>query len=239
MLKGKREQKDPSGKLFKFKHDNPDDLERLLRSEWLKNPHTRRIVAFESVHSMGGNIQRVEELCDVAHRYGALTFCDEVHAIGLYGSTGAGIAETQNIQHKIDIVSGTLGKGVGGFGGYIAASSVIVDMIRQYAPGFIFTTAMPPTVLAPNIASIRILKSSEGQNLREMHWTAVEKLRSELDKYGIPYKKPSLPSHVTAIQLGSADLADSAMRYLDQCGFYAPCNITYIYIIPEYLLVAL
>ena len=93
---------------------------------------------------MGGNIQKIEELCDVAHKYGALTFCDEVHAVGLYGATGAGIAEERGIQHKIDIISGTLGKGVGGFGGYIAASADIVDTVRQYAPGFIFTTAFPP-----------------------------------------------------------------------------------------------
>ena len=112
--------------------------------ELIVDPTLPRIVAFESVHSMGGNIQKIEELCDVAHKYGALTFCDEVHAVGLYGATGAGIAEERGIQHKIDIISGTLGKGVGGFGGYIAASADIVDTVRQYAPGFIFTTALPP-----------------------------------------------------------------------------------------------
>jgi len=147
--KGKLEQKD--GKVFTFSHDNSAELEAMLKNEWRKNPDALRIVAFESVHSMGGNIQHVEELCDIAHRYGALTFCDEVHAIGLYGATGAGIAEDQNIQHKIDILSGTLGKGVGGFGGYIASSNAIVDMIRQHAPGFIFTTAMPPPSLSSNI----------------------------------------------------------------------------------------
>ena len=96
-----------------------------------------------------------DDLCDIAHRYGALTFCDEVHAIGLYGNSGGGIGEMDKIQHKIDIVSGTLGKGVGGIGGYIAANSEIVDFIRQHAPGFIFTTATPPTTIGMSTGPCR------------------------------------------------------------------------------------
>ena len=110
-------------------------FEKLLREEYLKDPYLPRIVAFESVHSMGGNIQRISELADVAHQYGALTFCDEVHAVGLYGHTGAGIAEVERVRNKIDIISGTLGKGVGGFGGYITGPALLIDQIRQHAPG--------------------------------------------------------------------------------------------------------
>ena len=135
MLRGKREQADPSNRLFTFRHDSPEHLEKLLREEYLKDPYLPRIVAFESVHSMGGNIQRISELADVAHQYGALTFCDEVHAVGLYGHTGAGIAEFERVRKKIDIISGTLGKGVGGFGGYIAGPSLLIDQVRQHAPG--------------------------------------------------------------------------------------------------------
>ena len=98
MLRGKREQADPSNRLFTFRHDSPEHLEKLLREEYLKDPYLPRIVAFESVHSMGGNIQRISELADVAHQYGALTFCDEVHAVGLYGQTGAGIAEVERVR---------------------------------------------------------------------------------------------------------------------------------------------
>ena len=105
------------------------------------------LVLFESVYTMEGDFGKIDEIAELSKQYDALTFCDEVHAIGLYGRTGAGIGELENVQHKIDIVSGTLGKGVGGFGGYIAANKMIVDCIRQHAPGFIFTTALPPTVI--------------------------------------------------------------------------------------------
>lgn len=220
MLRGKREQADPSNRLFTFRHDSPEHLEELLREEYLKDPYLPRIVAFESVHSMGGNIQRISELADVAHQYGALTFCDEVHAVGLYGHTGAGIAEVERVRKKIDIISGTLGKGVGGFGGYIAGPSLLVDQVRQHAPGFIFTTAMPPTVLASNIASIRILKGPEGRQLRDQHWEAVNALRDELDDFGIEYKKPARASHITAVELNSTWLADQVMDELDRRGFY-------------------
>lgn len=220
MLRGKREQENPDNRLFTFRHDDPDHLEELLSREYAKNPYLPRIVAFESVHSMGGNIQRLKNISDVAHRYGAMTFCDEVHAIGLYGHTGAGIAEAERVRTKIDIISGTLGKGVGGFGGYIAGPALIVDQIRQHAPGFIFTTAMPPPTVAANIASIRILKGPEGRRLREQHWEAINTLRDELDDFGIEYKKPSRPSHVTVVELGSTWLADQVMDELDKRGFY-------------------
>ena len=228
MLKAKREQPNPRERIFSFAHDDPADLERLLRAEWLKDKNLRRIVAFESVHSMGGNIQRVGELCDVAHKYGALTFCDEVHAVGLYGATGAGIGELCGIQHKIDILSGTLGKGVGGFGGYIAGRREIVDVVRQYAPGFIFTTAMPPPTCAANIASIRILKSEQGAALRKEHWTAVALLRQELKRHNVPFKEPENASHVTAVQLGSAQAADNVMKKMDAAGFHVQCKYRFI-----------
>jgi len=220
ILRGRNEQSDPSNRLFVFEHDNLVHLEELLSREYEKNPNLFRIVAFESVHSMGGNIQHVSQLCDLAHKYNAIAFCDEVHAIGLYGRTGAGIGELENVQHKIDIVSGTLGKGVGGFGGYIAANKMIVDCIRQHAPGFIFTTALPPTVIAPNISSIRILKGDEGQFLREEHWRAVKLLRDELTQHQIEYKKPNRASHVTTVELGSAKMADHVMGEMNRRGYY-------------------
>lgn len=220
ILRGRNEQSDPTNRLFVFEHDNLDHLEELLSREYRKNPNISRIVAFESVHSMGGNIQHVNQICDLAHKYNAITFCDEVHAIGLYGETGAGIGELDNIQRKIDIVSGTLGKGVGGFGGYIAANKLVIDCIRQHAPGFIFTTALPPQVLAPNICSIRILKGEEGKFLREQHWRAVNFLRSELADRNIQFKRPSRSSHVTAVELRSPEMADIVMSEMNRRGYY-------------------
>jgi 5-aminolevulinate synthase len=220
ILRGRNEHRDRSNRLIVFEHNNLEELEEKLFIEVRKNPTRRRIVAFESVHSMNGGIQSVSEICDLAHKYGAITFCDEVHAIGLYGRTGAGIGELDEIQDKIDIVSGTLGKGVGGFGGYIAASEVTIDFIRQYAPGFIFTTALPPNVIAPNIASINILKDIEGHILREKHFEAVNLLRKHLDLYRIEYSRPKRASHVTTVKMGSAEMADYVMAQMSKRGYY-------------------
>ncbi|VFV32547.1 5-aminolevulinate erythroid- [Lynx pardinus] len=186
---------------FVFRHNDPDHLKKLLKES---NPKIPKIVAFETVHSMDGAICPLEELCDVAHQYGALTFVDEVHAVGLYGSRGAGIGERDGVMHKIDIVSGTLGKAFGCVGGYIASTSDLVDMIRSYAAGFIFTTSLPPMVLSGALESVQLLKGEEGQALRRAHQRNVKHMRQLLMDKGLPVIP--CPSHIIPIRVGDAAL---------------------------------
>lgn len=186
---------------FVFKHNDPNHLKKLLMNS---NPETPKIVAFETVHSMDGAICPLEELCDVAHQYGALTFVDEVHAVGLYGSQGAGIGERDGIMHKIDIISGTLGKAFGCVGGYIASTYDLVDMVRSYAAGFIFTTSLPPMVLSGALQSVRLLKGEEGQALRRAHQRNVKHMRQLLMDRGLPVIP--CPSHIIPIRVGDAAL---------------------------------
>ncbi|XP_060913377.1 5-aminolevulinate synthase, erythroid-specific, mitochondrial [Labrus mixtus] len=188
-------------KRFIFRHNDSRHLEELLQRS---DPKTPKIVAFETVHSMDGGICPLEELCDVSHRYGALTFVDEVHAVGLYGAHGAGVGERDNVMHKIDIVSGTLGKAYGCVGGYIASSAALVDTVRSHAAGFIFTTALPPMVLAGALESVRVLKSPEGQGLRRAHQRNVKHMRQLLMDKGLPVV--NCPSHIIPIQVGNAEL---------------------------------
>ncbi|XP_051758057.1 5-aminolevulinate synthase, erythroid-specific, mitochondrial isoform X2 [Ctenopharyngodon idella] len=186
-------------KRFIFRHNDASHLEELLSRS---DPLTPKIVAFETVHSMDGAICPLEELCDVAHKYGALTFVDEVHAVGLYGAHGAGVGERDNVMHKIDIVSGTLGKAFGCVGGYIASTAALVDTVRSYAAGFIFTTSLPPMVLAGALESVRVLKSAEGQALRRAHQRNVKHMRQLLLDAGLPVV--NCPSHIIPIQVGDA-----------------------------------
>ncbi|XP_061832239.1 5-aminolevulinate synthase, erythroid-specific, mitochondrial [Nerophis lumbriciformis] len=188
-------------KRFIFRHNDSQHLEELLQRS---DPKTPKIVAFETVHSMDGAICPLEELCDVAHLYGALTFVDEVHAVGLYGAHGAGVGERDNVMHKIDIVSGTLGKAYGCVGGYIASSAALVDTVRSYAAGFIFTTALPPMVLAGALESVRVLKGPEGRSLRRAHQRNVKHMRQLLLDKGLPVVR--CPSHIIPIQVGNAEL---------------------------------
>lgn len=188
-------------KRFIFRHNDSRHLEELLKRS---DPKTPKIVAFETVHSMDGAICPLEELCDVAHRYGALTFVDEVHAVGLYGAHGAGVGERDNVMHKIDIVSGTLGKAFGCVGGYIASSAALVDTVRSFAAGFIFTTALPPMALAGALESVRVLKSPEGQVLRRAHQRNVKHMRQLLMDKGLPVV--NCPSHIIPIRVGNAEL---------------------------------
>ncbi|XP_044256444.1 5-aminolevulinate synthase, erythroid-specific, mitochondrial isoform X2 [Tribolium madens] len=180
-----------------FRHNDPAHLEDLLKTV---NKNIPKIVAFETVHSMSGAVCPLEELCDVAHKYGALTFIDEVHAVGLYGEHGAGIGERDGKLHKMDIISGTLGKAFGNVGGYIASSATLVDMIRSYAAGFIFTTSLPPTVLSGAYKAIQILASDEGRELRRRHQENVKYLRSNLLNNGFPVEHT--PSHIIPIKIG-------------------------------------
>ncbi|KAK5619644.1 5-aminolevulinate synthase, erythroid-specific, mitochondrial, partial [Crenichthys baileyi] len=189
-----------SGPKTPFSAHDSRHLEELLQRS---DPKTPKIVAFETVHSMDGAICPLEELCDVAHRYGALTFVDEVHAVGLYGAHGAGVGERDNVMHKIDVVSGTLGKAFGCVGGYIASSAALVDTVRSYAAGFIFTTALPPMVLAGALESVRVLKSAEGQGLRRAHQRNVKLMRQLLMDKGLPVV--NCPSHIIPIRVGNAE----------------------------------
>jgi 5-aminolevulinate synthase len=180
-----------------FRHNDPAHLEELLSQHDVSTP---KIVAFETVHSMTGAICPLEELCDVAHRYGALTFVDEVHAVGLYGERGAGIGEREGAMAEMDIISGTLGKAYGNVGGYVAGSANLIDTVRSYASGFIFTTSLPPTVLYGALASIKVLKSEEGRELRQQHQDKVNYLRSHLMDAGLPVV--NCPSHIIPIKVG-------------------------------------
>ncbi|MCC0044393.1 MAG: 5-aminolevulinate synthase [Brucellaceae bacterium] len=180
-----------------FKHNDVADLDRQL-SEY--GPDVPKIVAFESVYSMDGDIAPIEAILDVAEKHGAMTYLDEVHAVGMYGPRGGGIAERDGLMDRITIIEGTLGKAFGVIGGYITGSSKLIDFIRSYASGFIFTTALPPAVAAGAIASIKHLKTSDMERLR--HKERVAAVRARLDAIGIPYM-PN-PSHIVPVMVGDA-----------------------------------
>jgi len=179
-----------------FRHNDPEHLEELLKKY---DPMRPKIVAFESVYSMTGAICPMKEICEVAHKYNALTFIDEVHAVGLYGKHGAGVAEREGLMEELDIITGTLGKAFGVAGGYIAGSAKMVDMVRSYAAGFIFTTAMPPMQAVAARQSVQILKSQEGWELRAKHQWNVKRLRNLLQEAGLPVV-PS-PSHIIPLHV--------------------------------------
>ncbi|XP_059090299.1 5-aminolevulinate synthase, erythroid-specific, mitochondrial-like isoform X1 [Tigriopus californicus] len=184
-----------------FRHNDPEHLEELLAKSV---PGIPKIVAFETVHSMTGAICPLEELCDVAHKYGALTFVDEVHAVGLYGAQGAGVGERDGLMNKMDIITGTLGKAFGNVGGYIASTANLVDMVRSYGSGFIFTTSLPPTVLRGSLASIQVLRSDEGRSLRTTHGENVRYLRQKLFEVGVAAQHT--PSHIIPVHVGNPEL---------------------------------
>ena len=192
-----------------FRHNDVEHLEELLSKVGKSVP---KIVAFETVHSMTGDICPLEELCDVAHKYGAITFIDEVHAVGLYGHSGAGIGERDCTLDKMDIISGTLGKAFGNVGGYIVGSTKLIDMIRSYAAGFIFTTSLPPTVLHGALTSVEILASDEGRSLRTNHQNNVAYMRSILTAAGLPIE--SSPSHIIPIKIGDPLLCSQIADHL-------------------------
>lgn len=194
-----------------FRHNDPIHLRQLLEKV---DPAVPKIVAFETVHSMTGAICPLAELCEVSHEFGALTFVDEVHAVGLYGKEGAGIGQRDNALSQMDVISGTLGKAFGNFGGYIASTSNLVDMVRSYAAGFIFTTSLPPTVLSGALETVRILRTEEGRQLRDLHQFNVRYLRRKLMEAGISVEHT--PSHIIPVFVGdpkrSALLSDELLR---------------------------
>ena len=202
-----------------FRHNDPADLDRLLAAA---DPSRPKLVAFESVYSMDGDIAPIAELCDVAERHGALTYVDEVHGVGLYGAHGAGIAERDGVAHRVSVIQGTLAKAFGLVGGYIAAAVELVDFVRSFAPGFIFTTSLPPAVAAGAIASIRHVKSDH--DLRARHRERAVLLKRRLCEAGLPVM-PSA-SHIVPVMVGDARLCKAACDVLlDLHGVYVqPIN---------------
>jgi 5-aminolevulinate synthase len=177
-----------------WKHNDPADLDRQLAS---LDPGRPKIVAFESVYSMDGDIAPIEEILAVAEAHGAMTYLDEVHAVGLYGPRGGGVAEQRGVMDRITLIEGTLGKAYGVVGGYVAGSAALVDFIRSFASGFIFTTALPPAVAAGARASVRHLKESDEERRRQRE--NVASLRARLDALGIPHLRN--PSHIVPVMV--------------------------------------
>ncbi|KAF4662132.1 5-aminolevulinate synthase, nonspecific, mitochondrial [Perkinsus olseni] len=175
-----------------FQNNNLEKLEAILKSYPLERP---KMIIFESVYSMAGSIAPMKKICDLAEKYNALTFCDEVHAVGMYGDHGAGVAERDGVADRIDIISGTLGKAYGVFGGYVAASSNFIDCVRSYAAGFIFTTAIPPVVAAGALASVRYLRHSGVE--RQMQQLRAKQLKAKLAAKGLPAMNST--SHIVPV----------------------------------------
>lgn len=180
-----------------FRHNDVAYLEELLKEQPLDRP---KIIAFESVYSMEGDIAPIAEIVALAERYDALTYLDEVHAVGMYGTRGAGVAEQMGIMDRVDIIEGTFGKAYGLMGGYIAGNAATVDAVRSYASGFIFTTALPPAVLAGAKASIEHLMVSDIERQRQRR--NVRHLKNRLEKAGLPYLKGE--SHIVPLIVGEA-----------------------------------
>ncbi|HUC19109.1 MAG TPA: 5-aminolevulinate synthase [Acetobacteraceae bacterium] len=182
-----------------FAHNDPEDLRRKLAGI---APDRPKLVAFESVYSMDGDIAPIAALCDVAEAHGALVYCDEVHAVGLYGEQGGGISEREGVAHRIGVIEGTLAKAFGVIGGYVAGSASLCDFVRSFASGFIFTTALPPAIAAGALAAVEHLAESGAERAR--HRERVEQVRRRLDAAGVPHMRN--PSHIVPVPVGDAAL---------------------------------
>jgi 5-aminolevulinate synthase len=190
-----------------FRHNDVAHLEELLAGA---DPSTPKIVAFESVYSMDGDVSPIGEICDVAHRYGALTYLDEVHAVGMYGARGAGVAERDGALDKVDIVQGTLAKAFGVVGGYIASTAATVDFVRSCGTGFIFTTSLPPAIAAAALASVRHV--SAHPDLRVRHQERAASLKRKLAVAGLPVMDSA--THIVPVFVGDAALCKQASDLL-------------------------
>ncbi|GHC15794.1 MULTISPECIES: 5-aminolevulinate synthase [Gemmobacter] len=204
-----------------FRHNDVAHLRELIAAD---DPAAPKLIAFESIYSMDGDFGPIREICDLAEEVGALTYLDEVHAVGMYGPRGAGVAERDGQMARVDIINATLGKAFGVFGGYIAASAKMVDAIRSYAPGFIFTTSLPPVVAAGAAASIAFLKTAEGQALRDKQQLHAQILKMRLKGLGLPIIDHG--THIVPVHVGDPIhckmLSD---MLLDQFGIYVqPIN---------------
>jgi 5-aminolevulinate synthase len=189
-----------------FRHNDLAQLEELLRSAGDRP----KLVAFESIYSMDGDIAPIGKICDLAKRYGAMTYLDEVHAVGMYGPRGGGVAERDGIMADVDVIEGTLGKAFGCVGGYIAANAALIDAVRSYAPGFIFTTALPPAVCAAATAAIRHLKTSHWERDRQQERAA--RTKAVLTAAGLPLMPTS--THIVPVAVGDPEKCKAASDLL-------------------------
>lgn len=179
-----------------FRHNDVAHLRELLEAD---DPAAPKLIAFESIYSMDGDFGPIEEICDLADEFGALTYIDEVHAVGMYGPRGGGVAERDHLMHRLDIINGTLAKAYGVMGGYIAASAKMCDAVRSYAPGFIFTTSLPPAIAAGAAASVAFLKTAS--ELREKHQQQAKILKMRLKGLGLPIIDHG--SHIVPVMVGN------------------------------------
>jgi 5-aminolevulinate synthase len=190
-----------------FRHNNADHLEELLRAA---DPARPKLIVFETLYSMDGDVAPVARFCDLAKRYGAMTYADEVHAVGMYGPRGGGQAEQQGTMDRVDVLEGTLAKAFGCLGGYIAASKPLIDAVRSYAPGFIFTTALPPAICAAATAAIRHLKTSSFE--RERHQERAARVKAVLSAAGLPVMQND--THIVPVFVGDPEKCKEATDLL-------------------------
>jgi 5-aminolevulinate synthase len=190
-----------------FRHNDLAHLEELLKSAGTERP---KLIVFESLYSMDGDVSPINRICDLAEHYGAMTYLDEVHAVGMYGSRGGGMAEQQGAMGRVDVIEGTLAKAFGCLGGYITGTAAIIDAVRSYAPGFIFTTALPPPVCAAATAAIRHLKTSSWE--RERHQDRAARVKAVLAAAGLPVM-PS-ETHIVPVLVGNPELCKMASDLL-------------------------
>jgi 5-aminolevulinate synthase len=190
-----------------FRHNDMAHLEELLRAA---NPERPKLIAFETLYSMDGDIAPIGRICDLAERYDAMTYADEVHAVGMYGPRGGGQAELQGVMERVDVLEGTLAKAFGCLGGYIAANAAICDAVRSYAPGFIFTTALPPAICAAAAAAIRHLKSSSFE--RERHQERAARVKAVLISAGLPVMASD--THIVPVFVGEPEKCKAATDLL-------------------------
>jgi 5-aminolevulinate synthase len=199
-----------------WRHNDLKHLDELLGAA---DPASAKIVAFESVYSMDGDMAEIGEVCAVARKHGALTYLDEVHAVGMYGARGGGVAERDGVAGQVDVIQGTLAKGFGAVGGYIAGSHPLVDAVRSFGAGFIFTTALPPVIAAGALASVRWLKAHP--ELRERHAERAATLKRRLTAAGLPAMASE--SHIVPLFVGEAELCKAASDHLlERHAIYVP-----------------
>ena len=205
-----------------WRHNDVDHLERLLQAAGQDRP---KLIVFETVYSMDGDVAPMHHICDLAERYGAMTYADEVHAVGMYGARGAGVAERDGVMDRIDVLEGTLAKAFGCMGGYIAGNSVLIDAVRSYAPGFIFTTALPPPICAAATAAIRHLKASNWE--REWHQERAARVKAVLNAAALPVM-PS-DTHIVPVLVGDPERCKAASDLLlTRHGIYIqPSQLSY------------